>query len=163
MADRSPVPVSRARRPRTRSQHQFPCVPVCKVGRPRSKSVYQSKVTVVSKKNPTKWKSVKTTPLLGQDLVVIINPGEQPEDLDFPHLVDQLPDLSQVELDQVLNNNNNPQHNQLPDPQLNPPNQPLHLPTEEPNQPNQPQNPPDNPPNQPKQPQNPPSELQKSS
>ena len=150
-----PAPASRVGRPRTRSVHQFPCVPASKVGRPRSKSVYQPKVKEVSKKNPTKQKSVKTTPPLEQNVVVVIDPEEQLEDLDFPYPVDQLPDLPLVEPDQVPNNN--PQLNQ-PNPQPNLPNQPPYLPAELPNQPNQPQNPPTNPPNQPNQPNPPPNQ-----
>ena len=95
---------------------------------------------------------VKTTPLLEQDIVVVLDPEEQPEDLDFPYPADQLPDLPLVEPDQVPNNN--PQLNQ-PNPQPNLPNQPPHPPAEPPNQPNQPQNLAPNPPNQPNQP-NPP-------
>ena len=53
-----------------------------------------------------------------QDVVVVIDP----EDQEFPHPADQLPDLPLVKLDQVPNNNNNPEPNQIPDPQLNPPN-----------------------------------------
>ena len=147
MADRPPVPAIRVGRPRTRSVQQFPCVPAPKVGRPGSKSVYQSKVKEISKKNPTKQKPVKTTLPLEPNIVVV-NPAEQPEDLDFPYPADQLPDLPLVEPDQVPNNN--PQPNQ-PKPQPNLPNQPPHLPTELPNQPNQPQNPPTNPLNQPNQ------------
>ena len=83
-----PAPASRTGRPRTISAHQSPHVPVPKVGRPRSKSVYQPKVKEVSKKNPTKQKSVKTTPPLEQDIVVVIDPEEQLEDLDIPHPAD---------------------------------------------------------------------------
>ena len=152
MADRPSASASRVERPRMRSEHQTPCVPVGpKVGRPRSKLVFQSKVKDSTKKNLVKQKSVNTTPPLEQDIIVKIDP----EDQEFPHPADQLPDLPLVELDQVPNNNNNPQPNQIPDPQLNPPNQPLDLPTEEPNQPNQP----NQLPNQPNQPQNPPIEL----
>ena len=88
MADRPPAPASRVGRPRKRSMHQFPHVPASKVGRPRSKSVYQPKVKEVSKKNPAKQKLVKTTPPLGQNVVVVIDPEEQPEDLDFLHPAD---------------------------------------------------------------------------
>ena len=84
-----------------------------------------------------------------QNIVVVIDPEEQPEDLDFPYPADQLPDLPLVEPDQVPNNN--PQPNQ-PNPHTSLPNQPPHLPTELPNQPNQPQNPPANLLNQPNQP-----------
>ena len=141
-----------------RSEHQTPHVPVApKVGRPRSKSVFQSKVKDSTKKNLAKQKSVKATPPLEQDVKVVIDP----EDQEFPHPADQLPDLPLVELDQIPNNNN-PQPNQISDPQLNPPNQPLDLPAEEPDQPNLLPNLPNQPnqlPNQPNQPQNPPTEL----
>ena len=90
------------------------------------------------------------------NVVIVNDPEDQLEDLEFPHPADQLPDLHPVELDQVPNkNNNNPQPKQLPDPQLNPLNQPLNLPTEETNEPNQPTNQP----NQPNQAQNPPTEC----
>ena len=105
MADRPPAPASRVGRPRTRSVHQFPHIPASKVGRPRSKSVYQPKVKEVSKKNTTKQKSVKTTLPLEQNVVVVIDPEEQPKDLDFPYLADQLPDLPLVEPDQIPSNN----------------------------------------------------------
>ena len=82
MSDRPPAPASRVGRPRMRSVHQSPYVAASKVGRPRSKSVYQPKVKEL-KKNPTKQKSVKTTPPLEQDVLVVIDPKEQPEDLDF--------------------------------------------------------------------------------
>ena len=158
MADRPPAPASRAGRPRTRSVHQSPQAPASKVGRPRSKSIYQPKVKEL-KENPTKQKQIKTTPPLEQDIVVVIDPEEQPKDLDFSHPADQLPDLPWVEPDQVPNDNlqlnqPNPQPNQpnQPNPQPNLPNQPQNLPAELPIQPNQPQNPPTNPPNQPNQP-----------
>ena len=132
MADRPSASASRVGRPRTRSEHQTPHVPVApKVGRPRSKSIFQSKVKDSTKKNLVKQKSVKATPPLEQDVIVVIDP----EDQKFPHPADQLPDLPLVELHEVPNNNN-PQPNQIPDPQLNPPNQPLDLPVEEPDQPN---------------------------
>ena len=130
MANRPPAPASRVGRPRMRSMHQ---VPASKVGRPRSKSVYQPKVKEL-KKNPTKQKSVKTTPPLEQDIVVI-DPEEQPEDQGFLHPADQLPDLPPVEPDKVPNNNL----------QLNQPNP-------QPNQPNQPNPPPSQPPNLPANP-----------
>ena len=98
---------------------------------------------------------VKTTPSLGQDVVVVIDPKEEPEDLDFPYLADQLPDLPLVEPDQVPNNN--PQPNQ-PIPQQNPPNQQVDPPAEQPEQHDQSQNPPTNPPNQPNQPNLPPNQ-----
>ena len=99
MANRPPTPASRAGRPRTRSTH----VPVApKVGRPRSKSVFQSKVKDSTKKNPTKKKPVKPTPPLEPYVVIVIDP----EDQEFPHAADQLPDLPLVEPDQVPNNNN---------------------------------------------------------
>ena len=40
-------------------------------------------VKEISKKNPTKQKPVKITLPLGPN-VVVVNPVEQPEDLDFP-------------------------------------------------------------------------------
>ena len=83
MADRPPAPASRVGRPRTRSAQQSPCVPEPKVGRPRSKSVCQPKVKEISKKNPTKQKPGKTTLPLEPN-VVVVNPAEQPVDLDFP-------------------------------------------------------------------------------
>ena len=98
-----------------RSSHQTLCVPSSKVGGPRSKSVYKSKVKDSAKKTPTKQKSVRPTPPLGQGVVVVIDP----EDQEFPLSADQLSDLPLVEPEQVPNNN----------PQLNPPNQPLDLPT----------------------------------
>ena len=116
MADRPSASASRVGRPRMRSAHQTPHVPSSKVGGPRSKSVYKSKVKDSAKKTPTKQKSVRPTPPLGQDVVVI-----DPEDHEFPLPVDQLPDFPLVELEEVPNNN----------PNLNPPNQPLDLPTEE--------------------------------
>ena len=154
MADRPPALASRIGRHSTRSVQQSPCVPAPKVGRPRSKSVYQPNVKEISKKNPSKQKPVKTTHPLEPN-VVVVNPAEQPEDLDFPYPTDQLPGLPPVEPDQVPSNN--PQPNQ-PNPQPNLPNQPLHLPAELPNQPNQPQNPPANPANQPNQPNPPPNQ-----
>ena len=119
-------------------------------------SVYQPKVKEISKKNPTKQKPVKTTLPLEPNIVVVIDPEEQPEDLDFPYPTDQLQDLLLVEPDQVPNNN--PQTNQS-NPQPNLPNQSLHLPAELPNHPNQLQSPPDNRPNQPNQPTPPPNQL----
>ena len=125
MAGKPSASASRVGRPRTRSAHQTPCIPSSKVGGPRSKSVYKSKVKDSAKKTPTKQKSVKPTPPLGQDVVVVIDP----EDQEFPLPADQLPDLPLVEPEQVPNTN----------PQLNPANQPLDLPTEELGQPNLPQ------------------------
>ena len=158
MADRPSASAPRVGRPRMTSEHQTPHVAVApKVGRPRSKSVFQSKVKDSTKKNLTKQKSVKATPLLEQDIIVVIDA----EDQEFPHTADQLPDIPLVELDEVPNNNN-PQWNQIPDPQLNPPNQPLDLPAEEPDQPNLLPNLPNQPnklPNQPNQPQIPPTLL----
>ena len=87
-----------------------------------------------------------------QDIILVIDPGDQPEDLHFPYPADQLPDLPSVEADQVPNNN--PQQNQ-PIPQQNPPNQQIDPPTE---QPDQPQNPPANHPNQPNQTNPPPNQ-----
>ena len=129
MADRPSTSASRVGKPRTRSVHQILHVPSSKVGGPRSKSVYKSKVKYSAKKAPAKQKSVRPTPPLDQDVVVVIDPKDQ----EFPLPADQLPDLPLVEPDQV------------PNPQLNPPNQLLDLPAEEPDQPNVP-------PNQPNQP-----------
>ena len=67
-----------------------------------------------------------------QDIVVVIDPEEQPEDLDFPYPADQLPDLSPVEPDQVLHSNSQPNK---PIPQQNPPNQQVDPPPEQPEQP----------------------------
>ena len=75
---------------------------------------------------------------MDQDVVVVIDT----EDQEFPLPADWLPDLPLVEPDQI------------PNPQLKPPNQLLELPTEEPDQPNLPPNQP----NQPNQPQNPPDQ-----
>ena len=104
---------------------------------------------------------VNTTSPLEQNVVVVIDLEEQPEDLDFPYPADQLPDLPPVEPDQVLNNN----------PQLNQPNpqpissksattsshrtskstkaSPQNPPTYPPHQPYQPNPPPNQPPNLP--------------
>ena len=122
MVDRPPAPALRVRvdRPRTRSAQQSPCEPAPKVGRPRSKSVYHNKIKEISKKNPTKQKPVKTTLPLEPN-VVVANPAEQPEDLDFSYPADQLPDLPLVEPDQVPNNNQQPNK---PNPQPNLPNKP---------------------------------------
>ena len=146
MADRPPAPASRVGRSRTRSLHQSPCVPVApKVGSPRSKSVCQPKVKDLPKK-----KLVKTILPLEPNILVI-NPVEQPKELDFPYPQDQLPDLPLVEQDQAPNN---PQPNQ-PNPQPNLPNQQQNIPTEQPNlPPNQP-----NQPNQPNLPENPPTSM----
>ena len=108
MADRPSASASRVGRPRMRSAHQTPHVPSSKVGGPGSKSVYKSKVKDSAKNTPTKQKSVRPAPPLGQDIVVVIDP----EDQEFLLPADQLPDLSPVEPEQIPNNN----------PQLNPPN-----------------------------------------
>ena len=80
MADRPSTSASRVGRPRTRSAHQTLGIPSSKVGGPRSKSVYKFKVKDSAKKTPTKWKVVRPTPSLGQDVVVVIDP----EDQEFP-------------------------------------------------------------------------------
>ena len=120
MADRPTASTSGVGRPRTRSVHQTPCVP--EVGRPRSKSVFQSKIKGSAKKNPTKQTVKPILQLEQQDIVVVIDPEEQ----EFPLPTDQLLALPSVDLEQI------------PNPQLNPPNQPLDLPTEEAEQPNPP-------------------------
>ena len=97
-------------------------------------------VKEISNKNPTKQKPVKTTLPLEPN-VIVVNPAEQPEDLDFPYPADQLPDLPPVEPDLYPITTHN-QTNLTPQPNL--PNQPPHLPAE---LPNQSQNPPTNPPN----------------
>ena len=136
MADRPSKSASRVGRPRMRSPHQIPCVPSSKVGGPRSKSVYKPKVNNLAKKAPAKQKLVRPIPPLDQDVVVVIDPDDQ----EFPLPADQLPDLPLVE------------PYQIPNPQLNLPNQPLDLPTEEPDQLHLPPNQPNqlNLPNQPK-------------
>ena len=91
MADRPTASASRVGRPTTRLAHETPHV--VKVGGPRSKPVYKSKVKDSAKKTPTKLKSVRPTPPLGQDVVVVIDP----EDQEFPLPADQLPDLPLVE------------------------------------------------------------------
>ena len=112
--DRASTSASRVGRPRTRSVHQISHVSSSKVGGPRSKSVYKSKVKDSARKAPAKQKLVRPIPLVDQDVVVVIDP----EDQEFPLPPDQLPDLPLIEPDQVHN------------PQLNPPNQPLDIPTE---------------------------------
>ena len=131
MADKPPAPASRKGSPRTRSVHQSSHVPpVPKTDKSKSKPVYQPKV----KENPSK-RSVKTTTHPLEPNIILIDP----EDQEFPLPADQLPDLPPMEVDQDPNNSN-PPTNQILDPQLNPPNQPLDLPTEEPDQPNPPPN-----------------------
>ena len=53
------------------------------------------------RKNPPKQKLVKATPL-AEPNIVVVNPVEQPEDLDFPHPADQLPDLPLIEPNQPI-------------------------------------------------------------
>ena len=112
MADRPSTSASRVGRPRTRSTHQMSCLPSSKVGGPRSKSVYKPKVKDSAKKAPAKQNQKLVRPILplDQDVMVVIDPEEQ-EDQEFPLPADQLPDLLLVE------------PNQIPKPQLNPPNQ----------------------------------------
>ena len=126
MADRPSTSASRVGRPRTRSVHQISHVPSSKVGGPRSKSVYKPKVKDSAKKAPAKQKQKPVRPILplDQDVVVVIDQ----EDQEFPLPTDWLLDLPLVE------------PNQIPNPQLNPPNQPLDFPAEQNQVPNLPLN-----------------------
>ena len=133
MADRTSASASRVGRPRARSVYQISHVPSSKVGGPRSKSLYKPTVKDSAKRATAKQKQKMVRPILplDQDIVVVIDPEEQ--DQEFPLPTDQLPDLPLVE------------PNQIPNPQLNPPNQPIDLPAEEQNQPNLPPNQPNSP------------------
>ena len=105
MADRPSTSTSRAGRPRTKSAHQTPCVPIGKpkVGRPRSKSAHASKVTESTKKPKGKKtpgrppKQVKLIPT--EKRVIEIDSGNS-EEVDFPFLQLELPDLPPMEAEQ---------------------------------------------------------------
>ena len=127
MADRPPASTLRVGRPRTRSAHQSTHIPVApKVGRPRSKSL--KTVSQAKAKDLPKRKPARVTLPLELD-VVVIDPVEPQEDLDFSYPPDRLPDLPLVDIDQP---------NQLP----NQPNLPSNQPNPQQNLPNQQQNPP---------------------